>query len=107
MTRLTTMTDEQIRELITRRRAQILVHSIIYYELDDCIISDHQWQDWADELAELQNLYPDIAAECHYADAFASFDGSSGFNLPLRDSWGVRKARYLIDLCNRLKGENT
>ena len=99
------ITEDQIRELITRRRRQVLVHSIIYYELDDCIISDHQWQDWANELEELQAKYPDIADECPYAGAYRGFDGSSGYNLPLDDSWGVRKARYLIDLRDRMKGE--
>ena len=99
------MSDEQVRELITRRRRQVLVHSIIYYELDDCIISDHQWQDWADELAKLQQQYPDIAFDCPWAEEFEDFDGSSGFNLPLDDPWGLRKARYLIALNARMKGE--
>lgn len=99
------MNDEQVKELITRRRRQVLIHSIIYYELDDCIISDHQWQDWADELAKLQEQYPDIAEECPYADEFRDFDGSSGFNLPLRDPRGVSTARYLIALNERRKGE--
>lgn len=99
------MSDEQIRELITRRRRQVLVHSIIYYELDDCIISDHQWQDCADELAKLQQQYPDIAFDCPWAEEFEDFDGSSGFNLPLDDPWGLRKARYLLDLRDRMKGE--
>ena len=100
------MTDEQIRELINRRRRQILVHSIIYYEMNDSLISDNQWAEWALELEELQGKYPDIAEECPYADAFSGFEHSSGYNLPLRDPWGVNKARYLIALRDRnLKGE--
>lgn len=100
------MSEDEIRELITRRRRQVLVHSIIYYELDDCITSDHQWQDWADELAKLQDQYPDIAENCIYADAFQGFDGSSGYHLPLRDPWGLNKARQLIAWRDaRAKGE--
>ena len=102
------MTKDEIRELITRRRRQILVHSIIYYKLDDCIVSDNQWAEWAVELEELQNDYPDIADECPFADAFEGFEHSSGYNLPLDNPWGVRKARYLIDLRDRkLKGEKS
>lgn len=39
----------------------MLVHSYIYYELDTNIVSDHQWSEWATELANLQNKYPDIS----------------------------------------------
>lgn len=100
------MNDEQIKELITRRRRQILVHSIIYYKLDDCIVSDNQWAEWALELEELQAKYPDIAYDCPYAEAFEGFEHSSGYNLPLDDPWGVRKARLLLDWRDaRVKGE--
>lgn len=100
------MSEDQIRELITRRRRQILVHSIIYYKLDDCIVSDNQWADWAVELEELQNKYPDIAAECPYAEAFEGFEHSSGYSLPLDDPWGVRKAKQLIEWRDaKMKGE--
>lgn len=95
-----TIVKEEIAELINRRRRQILVHSIIYYEMNDNLISDSQWSKWAVELAKLQNDYPSIAAECWYAEHFKGFDGSTGYNLPLDDPWGVRKARYLIDLRN-------
>ena len=100
------MTKDEIRELITRRRRQILVHSIIYYKLNDSLISDSQWAEWAVELEELQKDYPDIADECPFAEAFEGFEHSSGYNLPLDNPWGVRKAKYLIDLRDRkLKGE--
>lgn len=99
------MTKDDIHELINRRRRQILVHSIIYYEFDDCLISDNQWAEWAQELENLQRDYPDIADECDYATAFYGFEHSSGYNLPLRDPWGVNKARYLIALRDRMKGE--
>lgn len=94
---------EKIREdltdiaaLITRRRRQVLVHSIIYYKMDTNIISDAQWSKWAMELAELQIRYPDIADSCPYADEFKGFDGSSGFNLPLDDPVAVRDANALL-----------
>ena len=67
-----------IAEKIQRRRYQMLVHSYIYYELDNNIISDSQWSQWATELAELQSKYPDIASQVIYADDFDDWDGSTG-----------------------------
>lgn len=95
---VTTVDHEEIAELINRRRRQILVHSVIYYTLDDNVISDSQWSKWAFELAELQKKYPNIAKTCWYADEFENFDGSSGFDLPLEDPWAIRKARHLLSL---------
>lgn len=85
-----------ISELINRRRRQLLVHSVIYYKLDENIISDSTWSKWAMELVDLQKQYPDIAANCVFADAFEGFDGSSGFDLPLDDPWANNKARQLL-----------
>ena len=45
----------KIQELIKRRRAQMLIHSCIYYEMNTNIVSDDTWQKWADELESLQN----------------------------------------------------
>lgn len=87
-----------IAKLITRRRRQILVHSVIYYRLNDNIISDQQWSEWALELENLQNQYPEIASECPFAEAFENFDHSTGENLPLDDPWAVNKAQYLLAL---------
>ena len=49
--------NQRIIEKIRQRRRQMLVHSYIYYELDDSIISDAQWSKWAVELAELQKKW--------------------------------------------------
>ena len=48
------MTDEEIKELILRRRQQIWVHSILYYQMDVNLISDAKWSEWALELETLQ-----------------------------------------------------
>lgn len=90
------MTTDEIAELINRRRRQILVHSVIYYRMNDNLVSDHQWSDWSRELCELQEKYPEIAAKCVYADDFKDFDGSTGFNLPIEDPWAVNKASFLL-----------
>lgn len=70
---------------IQQRRFQILVHSYLYYDLDNSIISDDQWSEWAVELANLQVSNPELAKQVIFADAFWKFDGSSGYNLPYRD----------------------
>lgn len=85
-----------IDELITRRRRQLLVHSVVYYRLGDNIISDGQWSEWAVELEELQERYPDIAESCPLADAFRDFNHSTGQNLPLDDPWAISKAMQLL-----------
>lgn len=92
---------KRIKELITRRRKQILVHSVIYYVMDDNIISDDTWLRWARELYDLQQEYPDIAATCPYSEAFAEFHPSTGYDLPIYDPWAVRKAKWLIERRNK------
>lgn len=92
-------TDEEkqsIAEFINRRRRQLLVHSILYYEMNENIITDAQWTKWAVELEEIQNKHPDIAAEGYHAEAFKNFEHSSGFNLPLNDPYAINKARQLL-----------
>ena len=70
--------DLRIAEKIQRRRYQMLVHSYIYYELDENLISDSLWSQWATELAELQRKYPEIAKSVEYSTDFVGWDGSSG-----------------------------
>lgn len=85
-----------VRELIQRRRLQLLVHSCIYYILDESIVSDSTWSSWAAELVELQQRYPEIAETVCWHEEFSGFDGSTGFDLPLEDEWVLNKARYLL-----------
>lgn len=49
---------EVIRELIHRRRSQIIVHSVLYYRLDETLISDSQFDLWSIELVKLQSDTP-------------------------------------------------
>ena len=37
-------------------RRLMLVHSCIYYELNTNVVSDHKWQEWANELTSLQKI---------------------------------------------------
>jgi len=87
---------QTIPEKIKQRRAQMLVHSCIYYELDDNIVSDHQWQAWADELEQLQKKHPEHLNIGFYDNYFVDWDGATGAHLPHRDSWVYNKALLLL-----------
>ena len=100
------MEEARVAELITRRRRQILVHSVIYYRLNSNVISDAQWSEWAVELENLQKQYPQIAAQCPYAEEYEDFDHSSGYNLPLGDPWANHMADTLVKTHQKKSNEN-
>lgn len=86
-----------IKELIKRRRRQILVHSYIYYILNDNIITDSQWSAWAEELEQLQKDYPQESSEVELYEEFKKFDHSTGANLDYSNcDWVHSKALQLI-----------
>lgn len=88
--------DDPIAAKIQQRRYQILVHSLLYYELDINLVPDSKWAEWAKELASLQNANPNVASRVIFAEAFKGFDGSTGFNLPYRDAQVVNIAFRLL-----------
>ena len=94
-----------VAELITRRRRQVLVHSVIYYRYNENLISDATWSEWASELEKLQAKYPELAATLPLAQAFEGFDHSTGADLPLGDPWANGVALYLLKLFNS-KGDS-
>ena len=96
--------DEAIREKIVQRRKQILVHSAMYYEMGESIISDQTWDKWARELYDLQSRYPDIAKDCFLAEEFSNFDACSGYYLPLYLPWVRAKAAELLNYHKRMMG---
>lgn len=87
-----------VAELIKRRRLQLLVHSCIYYRLNDNIIDDHTFDRWSDELVKLQTDYPDISKQVEWYEAFKDWDGSTGAFLPINDPWVVGHAEYLLKI---------
>ena len=87
---------EWIKERIEYLRKKLLVHSIIYYRLDESIITDEEWARWALELEELTKEYPHIAQNAFLAKEFKDFDHSTGYNLPLETPWAVEKAMDLM-----------
>jgi len=88
--------DLRIGERIQQLRLMMLVHSCIYYEMNQNIISDKKWDECARELRKLQGEYPDISKQVGWYEAFADWDASSGAFLPLKDEWVVAKAKMIL-----------
>lgn len=68
------------REEVIRRMQQFMVHSYIYYVLDDNIISDYQYDYLCRRLVELLDMHPEAKELPYYdicrqvgADASGSF----------------------------------
>lgn len=81
--------SEEVVALIRRRRRQLIVHSCIYYELNTNLISDHTYDSWAKELANLHKQYGVVKINCYdeyFKDWIAGVASTySGYQLPLRD----------------------
>ena len=80
------MVNQTIQEKIKQRRRQMLVHSYLYYEKNENIVSDSKWSQWAMELVQLQKDYPKEAEEVEFAEMFSDWDGSSGAFLKYSDN---------------------
>lgn len=87
----------KIAEKIQQRRLQLLIHSCIYYEMNQNLITDKKWDEWARELKKLQEDYPDISRRVEWYAAFVDWDASTGVFLPLKDEWVVNKAKWLLN----------
>ena len=90
--------EECIKALILRRRLQVWVHSMIYYNLNANIVSDAVWSRWAEDLECLQTMYPELASEVEYAEVFEEFDHATGANLPTDNERINSKAAYLLKI---------
>lgn len=90
--------EDCIKALILRRRLQVWVHSMIYYNLNANIVSDAVWSRWAEDLECLQTMYPELAAQVEHAEVFEGFDHSTGANLPDDNEQINNKAAYLLKI---------
>lgn len=84
----------------------ILIHSYIYYELNNSIWSDKHFDEVAKQLTIIQNNYSKswIKKRTDYGYAFMDFDGTTGFDLWERLT--KRDKRCIMGISNMiLKGE--
>lgn len=73
------MTSKQKVEALQR---YILVHSMLYYDMDTSVISDKRFDRAARLLADkIQRFGPKKIASTQYGYVFKDFDGSTGFDL--------------------------
>ena len=86
----------KIAEKIQQRRLQMLVHSYIYYDLNDNLVPDNKWAEWANELKDLQETYPNIAKTVPYRQGFENWDASTGAFLPYKNIKIVAVANRLL-----------
>ena len=91
------------QEKIDYAARYIIIHSIIYYELNESIISDKKFDKKAAVLVKLINKYPEELENSQYYRAIYDFDGSTGFHLYSRLKKKQRKylmhlAQYILSL---------
>lgn len=73
----------------------MVIHSYLYYRLDESIISDDTWQKWANELVDLQKNHPECCTIGCFDVEFKDWTGATGMHLPATGDirW---KAEYLL-----------
>lgn len=71
-----------MQELINRLQRIIILHSYIYYELDDNVISDREYDLKSKQLVKYKNEYPELWRNSEYYKQFGDdYNGSTGFSL--------------------------
>ena len=76
------MSNLTTQEYIDFLQRFIILHSYIYYELNDNIISDKDYDARAKELVKYKNEYPDLWKSSEYYKQFGDdYSGATGFTL--------------------------
>ena len=78
----------------------ILVHSIIYYQLDSNVVSDHMYDANCKQLVELMEKHPSECKKTKYYRQFRGFDGSTGCDL--YSKLDNAESEYLVNIAQRL-----
>jgi len=83
-----------LKRRIRRLRSVVTVNAGLYYDNDEPMITDQQWDEFAYKLVELQKRYHWLLPHIDFFDNyFYDFDGSTGMHLPYRDAYfmGIMK----------------
>ena len=96
-------------EKINTLQRRIIIYSIIYYELDESIISDKEFDSIARQLVKLQKQNKKDLNKSEYYYCMKDFDGSTGFDLfnRLKECdriYLTHLAKYILSLYNKQKG---
>lgn len=80
----------------------VLIHSILYYELNTTVISDSDFDLLSKQLLHLQNrANKDELKKSQYYYVFYDFDGNTGFDLWYRLK--VSDREYLLSISKQVK----
>lgn len=82
------------KEKIQLLERSILVNSYAYYELDQNILSDYQYDMNTRQLLELKRSNPDAFRKSRYYKYFDNFESGTGFDLTSR----LRKDKKLFKI---------
>lgn len=98
---------DDVKSLIRRRRLQVIVHSCIYYRLNNNLIPDYQYDSWGKELARLHKKYGVVKIGCYdsYFSDWVEKPGNTytGFKLPINDNKIIALATDLVKQANEHK----
>lgn len=76
------MNNLTTQEYIDFLQRFIIVHSYIYYEKSNSVISDREYDAKAKELVKYKNEYPDLWKNSMYYKQFGDdYNGATGFTL--------------------------
>ena len=81
MTFSSEFTDKEKIQLLQR---SILVNSYAYYELNENILSDHNYDKNTRQLLELKHSNPEAYRKSRYSRYFDNFESGTGFDLTSR-----------------------
>lgn len=71
-----------MKDRINYLQRRIIVYSYIYYELNDNVISDKDYDALCRKLVKYKNDYPDLWKGSEYYKQFSDdYNGATGFNL--------------------------
>lgn len=70
-----------IKEKIDLLERSIMVNAYCYYEMNDNLLSDYQYDRNALQFEALKKEYPDIFEKSRYYKYFADFQSGTGFDL--------------------------
>lgn len=81
----------------------LIIHSIIYYDLDSNVISDQLYNKKSKELEKLVQTHRNSLEECYYKDCLIDFTSATGFDLKYKltqehREYLERKASWILKL---------
>lgn len=87
------------QEYIDYLQRFIIVHSYIYYELNNNVISDREYDAKSKELVKYKNEHPDLWKNSMYYKQFGDdYNGATGFTL--YDSLSEHEKKYIRSVVN-------